>query len=258
MLAPTVGLLEGSAPPRRRPLLLERVRKFWAFRSLAASAFGAALDIAVLVALVHWGGMDPVIATAIGVVAGGSVNFVLNKYFAFRDRDPKIGWQAVRYALATGLAFAIYEAVYYTLTKRLGVEYVVAKLVSDILVFNVGGLLLNRYVVFPDRTVLAQEAGRTLACLSLAAAFTGSPAFSAAHRSEALLSAPLHADPRGSAGSPIAISTPPAAAAQPAALRWADGTDAPALEGRPHRLFETAPRRAPDLKRRRRPPRAAA
>ncbi len=239
---------DGIVLPPARPVF-DRLRQFWAIRSLVASAFGAGLDIAVLVCLVRFCGMDPVIATGIGVLAGGSVNFFLNKRFAFRDRDPRVARQALRYALSTGASFALYEAVYATLTKRLGVDYVVAKLVSDVLVFNVGGLVLNRYVVFPDRTLLAREAGRTVACLALVAAFTGSPAFSPGMAARSFLSAPP-----GTPGLSIELVAP--APAQPIALARAEYGERPAEPITRLLPAQLPVPRGPALKRKRRPPRA--
>ncbi len=242
--------------PEARRTTLQRLSELWAVRSLAVSAFGAALDIAVMVSLVHFLGWDPVFATAFGVAAGGTLNFFLNKYLAFRDRDPNVGLQALRYAAATGLAFVLYEGVFYTLVREFRVEYVVAKILADLLVFNAGALILNRHVVFPDRTMVAGQAIRIIACFALGFAFTGSPALSAGqHFAQSVLTS-QSAD--GHHESPVEITNQVANACQPLAARARSIVDGPALEVAP-RFHPEAVRipLAPDLEPPRRPPRTA-
>jgi putative flippase GtrA len=251
--------LEGPARrfwPEARPSTLRQLSQFWAVRSLGVSAFGAALDIAVMVSLVHFLGWDPVFATAFGVAAGGTLNFFLNKYVAFRDRDPNVGLQALRYAAATGLAFVLYEGVFYTLLREFQVEYIVAKILADLLVFNAGALILNRHIVFPDRTMLAGQAIRIIACFALGFAFTGSPALSAGqHFAQSVLTS--HST-SGHHASPVQISNPGENASQPLAARARSVLDGPELEPAPRCHPETVRiPLAPDLEPPRHPPRLA-
>lgn len=234
--------------------LRARVARSWAARAFLAGGVGAAVDIALLVALVHFGRVDPMVATAVGVLAGGVVNFGAQKYLAFRDRDRKVGLQALRYASAFGLAFVLFEAVYYTLTARFGLDYLLAKILADVLVWSGGGLLLNRYVIFPERTMLAQDAVRTLCCLALGLAFTGSPSLSAEQLfAQSIVAAPSASQRQG----PVEISVPAACATQPIAARAAAGLPgrAPALANAFHDLDWRLPP-APVLEKQRRPPRA--
>ncbi|MHB8420241.1 MAG: GtrA family protein [Myxococcales bacterium] len=242
--------------PRALPLavrLSSRLAGSWAMRGFLAGGLGAAVDVALLVALVHFGRVEPVVATAVGVVVGGAVNFAAHKYLAFRDRDRKLGLQALRYASGFSLAFVLYEAVYYALTVHFGLDYLLAKLLSDVLVFTGGGLLLNRYVIFPERTMLAQDAVRTLCCLSLGIAFTGSPSLSAGQ----LFAQAIVAAPDAQGPGPVEVSVPPATASQPIAAQAAAREPARVRGGLAfrHDLGWRVPR-APDLEKQRRPPRA--
>lgn len=251
-----MGRPSSGPSPQARPSTFARLGQLWAIRSLGVSAFGAALDIAVMVSLVHFLGWDPVFATAFGVAAGGTLNFFLNKYLAFRDRDPNVGLQALRYAAATGLAFVLYEGVFYTLIRQFRIEYVVAKILADLLVFNAGALILNRHIVFPDRTMLAGQALRIIACFALGFAFTGSPALSAGqHFAQSVLTS--HST-GGSPEAPVQISNPVANACQPLAARARSVLDGPdpelAARCRPESIRIP---RAPDLEVPRRPPRSA-
>ena len=275
-LAPVVPLpaqesgRDGRLPAQRpgaRParLTFERLRQFWAVRSLAAGALSSCLDLVVLIALVQLGHLNPVLGSMVGVVAGGTVNFFLNKYFAFRDRDPKVGRQILRYAVGTGIALGLHAAVVYTLTVHLRLNYILAKLAADVLVFSVGGLLLNRYVVFPEKAGIAQQAGRTLACLALAAAFTGTPALPSGGVERAPIASPFEPLVAGSRGpchqtagatddAPSATSLAQAMAPRAAVLPVRSSLHSEAFR-RP-----TASRRppSPELRRRRRPPKSAA
>lgn len=228
-------------------------RASWPVRSFLAGGAGATVDIALVVALVKLRGVDPILATALGIAVGGAINFLANKYLAFRDRDPHPAMQALRWAASGSLAFVLYEATYWSLTVRFGLGWFLAKLVADVLVFDGGGLLLNRYVIFPERSFLGREAVRVCCCLSLGLAFTGSPSLSAEQLfASSILTAPSARAHQG----PVEVSVPVAGAMEPIAAQAA--VVAPArlapvsvawLEQTPH-----APR-APELRKRRRPPR---
>jgi putative flippase GtrA len=132
-----------------KPTLFTRVREAWPVRTLAAGAISAALDYATLIILVQFVHFVPVVASIVGVLAGGVLDFLLNKYVAFRNRDRRVGRQAATFAAFTGSALVVYAACFYLLTSRFRVPYVIAKMAIDVLVFGVGGFLTNRFLVFP-------------------------------------------------------------------------------------------------------------
>jgi len=110
-------------------------------------AVGSLLDVAVLVRLVEHGA--PVaVAAFCGAVAGAVTNFALNKYVAFRDRSPIHGRQLARFglvAVATAMLMAIAMQL---VAVRLGVPYLVAKLVCAAAVFAVWTYPAQRRLVF--------------------------------------------------------------------------------------------------------------
>lgn len=131
-----------------RPLLsLKSVN----FRQLAAAGLGGvvgtALDVGVLVLLVERGA--PVAVAAFFAAAAGAVlNFVVNKYVAFRDRTRVTPQQLVRFGLVA-VATALWMALAMQLVAvELGVPYLLAKLICAVVVFAVWTYPAQRRLVF--------------------------------------------------------------------------------------------------------------
>src|SRR5262245_51008663 len=78
--------------------LLTRLTRFWAVRSLAVGGVATVLDLAIVVSGVELLALPRVPCVVAGVAVGGSVSFLLNKYFAFNDRGRPVGFQAFKYA----------------------------------------------------------------------------------------------------------------------------------------------------------------
>jgi putative flippase GtrA len=120
-------------------------------RQLAAAgmsgAVGSVLDVAVLVLLVEHGARASVAAFC-GAAAGAVLNFALNKYVAFRDRSRITRRQLVRFGLVA-VATAILMALAMELVAvKLGVPYLLAKLLCAATVFAVWTYPAQRRLVF--------------------------------------------------------------------------------------------------------------
>ena len=108
---------------------------------------GSALDVAVLVVMVQHGARVPVAAFC-GATAGAVMNFVINKYFAFRDRSPLHAAQIARFAgvaIATALLMAL---AMWLVAVKLGVPYLLAKVICAAAVFAVWTYPAQRRLVF--------------------------------------------------------------------------------------------------------------
>lgn len=124
-------------------------------RELLTAGFGGVVatcfDISFLVLLVESGVSVP--AAAFFAAAGGGVmNFVLNKYIAFRDRSPITLQQLSRFgvvAVATAMLMAVAMKV---VAVELGVPYVLAKLICAALVFATWTYPAQRKLVFARRS----------------------------------------------------------------------------------------------------------
>jgi putative flippase GtrA len=104
-----------------------------------------------LLGLLTWG------AAMVGVFFGSTFTFFLNRHFAFRDHNPKLAPQALKFVVATGICMVIHGGFVSFLRDRHGVPVVFAKLIADVCVFSVGQLLVLRYLVFPK----ARSRGRS-------------------------------------------------------------------------------------------------
>jgi putative flippase GtrA len=112
-------------------------------------AVATLVDVCILLVCVKALHLITPVSAMIGVLVGSTLTFFLNRHFAFRDKNPQVAHQAVKFATATGVCMLIHGGMVGVLTDRLGVPVVVSKLIADICVFSVGQLLVLRYLVFP-------------------------------------------------------------------------------------------------------------
>lgn len=158
-----------------------RVWRSWATRSLAIGGIATVVDVVVGLSAISIGLSTRVGAMA-GVAVGAAFTFFANRYFAFREHDPKLAKPALKFLLATCVAMLVHGQLVVVLCRAFGVEqadpggftmapppkgdgahvlFVVAKMIADVAVFSVGQLLVLRYLVFPKRRVQPSGAGRT-------------------------------------------------------------------------------------------------
>lgn len=121
-------------------------------RELVTAGFGGIaatlVDVAVLILLVEAIGLSIPVSAFLASTAGAGMNFVLNKYIAFRDRSPITFQQVARFgavAVATALLMALAMKL---VAVELGVPYVVAKLLCAVTIFMVWTYPAQRMLVF--------------------------------------------------------------------------------------------------------------
>lgn len=109
---------------------LARQLGFSAFAGLAS----AVAHFGCLIALVEGGGVDPVPASAAAFVAGGLVNYAINYRLTFRaDAAHRVALP--RFFTVAALGLALNTALMWLLVKPLGVQYVVAQIVTTVATF---------------------------------------------------------------------------------------------------------------------------
>ena len=124
-------------------------------RQMCAAGVGGAaataVDVATLVLLVEHG--TPIaLAAFVAAAAGAVVCFTLNKYIAFRDRTPVTWQQLGRFgivAVATALLMALAMELF---AVKLGVPYLLAKVICSALVFLAWTYPAQRRLVFLARS----------------------------------------------------------------------------------------------------------
>ncbi len=161
-----------TIPPSR----LSRFFKSWKTRSLMIGAIGAGVDIAITNVLVlhfHFGWR---IGAMTGLVVGGAVNFIMNRFLAFHEHTTDFVSPMVRFAAVTAVQSVIHGQIVVMLRAALthvtwpsemfhwegamleGAKLTFAKVVADILVFSVLHLVMLRYVIFPKKKTAANDA----------------------------------------------------------------------------------------------------
>jgi putative flippase GtrA len=120
-------------------------------RSILTSLLTTALDFGVLIGLTELAGVNYVVATWIGTVAGSLANFTLNKVWAFSSRTaaavPALGRFVVVQAGASGL----HTAGVWAITRFGRLPYPVSKAIVAAAVYLVWNYPLNRWFVFNPR-----------------------------------------------------------------------------------------------------------
>jgi putative flippase GtrA len=116
-------------------------------RSALTSLVTTSLDFALLVALVELAGASYALATWCGTVLGSTSNFLINRRWAFAARGGAIPGQAGRYVLVQIGSSALHTLGVWQAT-RLGIAYMVAKVVVAIAAYLVWNYPLNHHFVF--------------------------------------------------------------------------------------------------------------
>ena len=99
-----------------------------------ASVVASACDYLMTILAVQWLGMDAVVGGVTGTVTGGVVNFCINRHWVFSASESKAHRQAVRYSLVWIGNLLLNATGMWLLTKKAGLFYLDAKIISSVLV----------------------------------------------------------------------------------------------------------------------------
>lgn len=114
--------------------------------SLAASL----CDYLVTIAAVRFFGMDVVLAGVTGTIGGGVINFLIGRHWAFSASEGVAHRQALRYALVWSGNLLLNALGMYLLARVAGIHYVLAKVITSLLVAICYNYPLQKRYVFKN------------------------------------------------------------------------------------------------------------
>ncbi len=120
-------------------------------RSLLVGLVATAVDLTALWGLVAGLGLSPQVANIPALLFGLGVQFVGNKYFAFRDYSARLVAQGSRFALVELLALGLNAAIFHVLVSATALPYLPARLLVEGLVYLGLSYPLWRLIFAPRR-----------------------------------------------------------------------------------------------------------
>jgi putative flippase GtrA len=108
-------------------------------------------DYVVMVGLVELLHLRPVPATAFGALVGGVTSFTLGRVFTYRATEVAVVGQTWRYALVSGASLGLNAAGEHLFNGILGLQYLVARVITSVIVSNAWNYPLQRFFVFSRR-----------------------------------------------------------------------------------------------------------
>jgi putative flippase GtrA len=119
------------------------------FRHHAAAVLATVVDYGTMIAGVELAGLTPVAATPIGALAGAITSFTANRYFTYRGASGvRARGQAWRYALVSGVSLGLNTAGEWLFHHVWGVQYMLARVITSIIVSNVWNYPTMKLFVF--------------------------------------------------------------------------------------------------------------
>lgn len=112
-----------------------------------SSLVATAVDYCVMIACVSLFGLSPVVGTVLGASCGAVTSFTLGRRWVFDARQGNLRRQALRYAAVSALSLCG-NAGGEWLMVRLGLHYVVARVVASTVVGVGWNFPMHRHFVF--------------------------------------------------------------------------------------------------------------
>lgn len=114
--------------------------------SLAASL----CDYLITIAAVRFFGMDVVLAGVTGTIGGGVINFLIGRHWAFSAKEGVAHRQAMRYFIVWSGNLLLNGLGMYLLARVAGIHYVLAKIITSLLVAICYNYPLQKRYVFKN------------------------------------------------------------------------------------------------------------
>jgi putative flippase GtrA len=120
------------------------------FKANVAAIAASLLDYLVTFLSVQCLRTDPVVASVIGTLSGGILNFMMGRTWVFGARKQRMDGQMIRYMLVWMGSFVLNTAGVYLLIRGGGVQYLIAKISVSVLVGLTYNYLMQKRYVFID------------------------------------------------------------------------------------------------------------
>ena len=117
-------------------------------KAQAASLTATFVDFSVTVILKEWAGSWYLLASVLGTISGGVVNFTMNRRWVFSARDKKMYSQAVKYVMVWIGNLVLVSAGVFFLTHYGGISYLVSKIAVSVIVGFFYNYTLQKRFVF--------------------------------------------------------------------------------------------------------------
>jgi putative flippase GtrA len=113
-----------------------------------ASIIATIVDYSVMIAMVSVVGLTAVEGTVIGASTGAITNFTMGRHFTFRATRGNARSQFVRYLLVSAASLGWNALGEHLLANLLGLQYILARLITGTLVGFIWNFPMQRYFVF--------------------------------------------------------------------------------------------------------------
>lgn len=139
-------------PEPRRTDVSESSRQPFSIAQLArhhaSSGVATGVDFGVMIALVELLHLPPVFGTAVGSTAGAVTNFWMGRHWTYHADGDAVGRQLIRYVIVAICSLGWNTLGEYIFVNRLGVHYVLGRVITAVIVSNVWNYPMQRFFVF--------------------------------------------------------------------------------------------------------------
>lgn len=117
-------------------------------KAQAASLAATGFDFLTTIVLVNVFGWWYLAASVTGTIAGGLLNFMMGRLWAFNAADGRIEWQFIKYVLVWTGNLLLNAAGVFIITQYIGLSYVISKIITSVVVGIGYNYVLQKKFVF--------------------------------------------------------------------------------------------------------------
>lgn len=117
-------------------------------KAQAASLTATVVDFVITILLKEVFHCWYLVASVLGTVSGGVVNFMMNRSWVFQAREKKIHHQAIKYVLVWIGNLVLVSGGVFLLTNYVGFSYIVSKIAVSLVVGIFYNYVLQKRFVF--------------------------------------------------------------------------------------------------------------